>query len=92
MRADAMLQAVRDAWRSLRNTPLVSLAVLLTFAIGIGANTAIFSLVDAVIFKPLPVRAPHELIALYETAPGAELDVNGGRGRYFRFSYPRPSR
>jgi predicted permease len=89
MRTDAMLQTVRDAWRSLRRTPLVSLAILLTLALGIGANAAVFSLVDAVIFKPLPVRAPHELIALYETAPGAELDVNGGRGRYFRFSYPR---
>jgi predicted permease len=50
--------------RVLRRTPAVSLVVILTLALGIGANTAIFSLVNAVLLKKLDVRAPDELVVL----------------------------
>jgi predicted permease len=50
--------------RMLRRTPAVSLVVILTLALGIGANTAIFSLVNAVLLKKLDVRAPDELVVL----------------------------
>ena len=60
-----------------------------TLALGIGVNTAIFTLLDAVVFKPLPVPAPHELVALYENGPEGTADVNGGSGPLLRFSYPR---
>ena len=86
---DVFLQDVRYAVRSLRRTPSFTLAVVVTLALGIGANTAIFTLLDAVMFKPLPLPAPHELVTLYENAPKAVPDVAGGMGRYLRFSYPR---
>jgi predicted permease len=66
-----------------------TLVATLTLAIGIGANTAIFTLLDAVMFKPLPLSRPGELIALYETGPEGTADPTGGTGRYLRFSYGR---
>ncbi len=68
--------AVRGLWRS----PLFTLVALLTLAIGCGANTAIFSVVDGVLLKPLPYSHPDELVAVWHTAPGAPglTDVSGG--------------
>jgi hypothetical protein len=60
-----------------------------TLALGIGANTTIFTLLDAVMFKPLNVPAPQELVALYEQPREGNPDASGGTGRYTRFSYPR---
>ncbi len=56
---------LRYALRWLRRTPGFTLAAVASFAIGIGFNTALFSVVDAVLFRPLPVRAPGELVNLY---------------------------
>ncbi len=52
----------RAAYRSLRATPIVTLAVILSLGLGIGANTAIFSLVDSLVLRALPVRAPERLV------------------------------
>ena len=52
---DSALQDARYGLRQLRKTPALMLAVVLSLTIGVGANTAIFSLVDAAILKPLPV-------------------------------------
>ena len=52
---DSTLQDARYGLRQLRRTPALTLAVVLSLAVGLGANTAIFSLVDAAILKPLPV-------------------------------------
>jgi predicted permease len=57
-------QDLAYAFRTLRRTPVVSLVVILTLASGIGANTAIFSLVNAVLLRKLDVRAPDELVIL----------------------------
>jgi predicted permease len=57
-------QDVVYAARMLRRTPMVTLVVVLTLGLGIGANTAIFNLVDAVLLRKLPVRAPDELVVL----------------------------
>ena len=54
----------RYAWRLLRKTPLFTSVVVLTLALGIGLNTAIFSLIDAVMFRALPVSHPEELVLL----------------------------
>ncbi len=53
---------LRSAFRSLRATPLVSLIAILSLALGIGANTAIFSIVDALILRSLPVSQPEQLV------------------------------
>jgi len=58
----AFFQDLRLSFRSMRKSPGFSAAVILTLALGIGANTAIFSLVDAVILRQLPVRNPRQLV------------------------------
>jgi putative ABC transport system permease protein len=53
---------VRDAVRSLRSTPIVSIVAILSLALGIGANTAIFSILDSLLLRTLPVTAPEQLV------------------------------
>ncbi|HEX4164969.1 MAG TPA: ABC transporter permease [Bryobacteraceae bacterium] len=62
-----LLRDLRHASRSLRKTPSYAAAAILTLALGIGANTAIFSALDGVLLKPLPYREPDRLVivALY---------------------------
>jgi putative ABC transport system permease protein len=51
----------RDAWRSLKAAPLVYAVAVLSLALGIGANTALFSILNALLYKPLPVHEPWRL-------------------------------
>lgn len=57
---------LKSAYRSLRATPLVSLVAILSLALGIGANTAIFSIVDALILRSLPVAYAERLVVVRE--------------------------
>ena len=54
----------RDAARALRATPIVTMVSVLSLALGIGANTALFSILNSLVIKPLPVRAPDELVSI----------------------------
>lgn len=63
-----MLQDLRLAIRSLRATPVVTCVAVLSLALGIGANTAIFSLVDRLVLRSLPVREPAKLALVATTA------------------------
>ena len=55
---------IRDAFRALRTTPVIAVMAVLSLALGIGANTAIYSLIDSLLLKALPVKEPHRLVLL----------------------------
>jgi predicted permease len=57
-------------FRRLRRSPAFTLAAVLTIAIGLGANSAIFSVVNGILLKPLPYPEPEALVAVWQTAPG----------------------
>jgi len=65
---------LRDAIRALRSTPIVTAVAILSLALGMGANTALFSIVDALVLRPLPVRDAERLTLLSSTVKSATSD------------------
>ena len=71
---ETTMQDIRYGVRTLRKSPAYSLVAIATLAIGIGAGTAVFSVVGAVLLRPLPFAAPDRLVRIYENQPAAPLD------------------
>ncbi len=69
-----MMQDLRLAFRSLLNSPGFALVAFVTVALAIGANTAVFSLINALLIRPLPYKSPNELVLLWEKFSGQGLD------------------
>ncbi len=78
-----LMHDLRLALRGLRRSPLFAVVAVLSLALGIGANTAIYTLVDQILLRKLPVRAPDELVMLYQQ--GAHAGNNMGSRMH---SYP----
>ena len=69
LRIDEFRADLKFAVRQLLHAPAFALVATLTLALGIGANSAIFALVDATLLRPLPYRQPDRLVAIWETSP-----------------------
>ena len=72
-RLESIARDLRYAIRSLTSRPAFTLTVIATLALGIGANTAIFTLVDALLLRPLPVSHPEQLVIVSDPA---EVNTN----------------
>jgi predicted permease len=92
---DTLLQNLRYAGRQMRRHPGFSVVVVVTIALGIGATTAIFSLANALLLRPLPVHEPDRLIGMVEVRESAEdtyalsyariMEYREGAGEVVRF-------
>src|ERR1700687_4026417 len=67
-----LLQDVRYAWRGLRRSPMFVFTVVTTIALGLGLNTALFSIFNATYFRPIAVRDPHSLYQFFLTDRSGE--------------------
>ena len=86
---NSLLQDLRFSLRQIRRSPVFMVTAVLTLALGVGANTAIFSLLDQALLRSLPVRAPEQLVVLSGTGKAWEgHSSNHGSGVEQSFSYP----
>src|SRR5947207_12412703 len=80
----AFLQDLRYAFRVLGKSPGLTLVIILSLGIGIGANTAVFSVADALLLKPLPYPHPDRLAILWLRSPGIGIPEDWpSPGQYF---------
>jgi putative ABC transport system permease protein len=73
---DSLLRDLKFSTRSLLKRPALTIIAILTLAIGIGANSAIFSVVNALLLKPLPFPEPERIIALWDKIPSRGVERN----------------
>ena len=89
---DAWMRDLTHGARSLMRAPAFSIIAALTLALGIGANTAIFSVVDAVLLDPLSFDDADELVVIRGTAPGTDLEEEFQLGPEFYLEYSESAR
>ena len=84
---DSLIKDLQFAMRGLLKKPAFAAIAVLTLALGIGANTAIFSVVNAVLLRPLPLKDPDRLMTFWHSAPAkglSHMDVNDALFAYYR--------
>jgi hypothetical protein len=69
-----MLSEIKVALRGLAKSPGFTVIAIATLALAIGANSAVFSLINALLVRPLPYRVPNELVLLWKKFPAQGLD------------------
>ncbi|HLV96799.1 MAG TPA: ABC transporter permease [Candidatus Acidoferrales bacterium] len=75
---------LKQVLRRLRRSPMFTIVTLITLAAGIGANTAVFSVIEGVLLKPLPYPQADQLVGVWHTAPGFNIpDLNMAPSNYF---------
>ena len=80
---ESLTTLLRQILRRLGRAPMFTSVTLLTLAVGIGANTAIFSVVEGVLMKPLPYPHPEQLVGVWQTAPGIHItDLDASPSTY----------
>jgi len=90
---DSILQDIRYGARQLRRSPAFAIVAIVSLSLGIGANTAIFTLLNALLLRPLPVRNPGELVLFGNGLPqGSTLSIPDGRTNLFSRSFVRDLR
>jgi putative ABC transport system permease protein len=85
------LMRFQNVLRRLARSPMFTIVTVMTLAIGIGANTAIFSVIEGILLKPLPYPHPEDLIAVDHTAPGVNM-ADAGSAPFLYFTYRDESR
>src|SRR4026208_1859394 len=84
-----VMATLRYAFRTLFRTPFVTTVAVLSLGLGIGANSAIFSLFDQILMRPLPVAAPSDLVNLSGPGPkNGSVSTNQSGDSDSVFSYP----
>ena len=86
---DEMVQDIRFGLRMMARSPLMMLAAILSLALGIGANTAIFSVINALLLRPLPYSQPEQLVKVFQAQPDPTKGMTPSVWAYPRFEMLR---